>query len=72
MPYRESKLTHLFKTFFEGEGKLRMLVCANPRADNYEETIVCNYAIYDLKKKNYFVYIIIYLFLFMCIEIICI
>lgn len=39
VPYRESKLTHLFKTFFEGEGKIRMIVCVNPRADYYDETI---------------------------------
>ncbi|GFU29884.1 kinesin-like protein KIF23 [Nephila pilipes] len=37
VPYRESKLTHLFKTFFEGEGKIRMIVCINPRADDYDE-----------------------------------
>ncbi|GIY46116.1 kinesin-like protein KIF23 [Caerostris extrusa] len=39
VPYRESKLTHLFKTFFEGEGKIRMIVCVNPRADDYDEVI---------------------------------
>ncbi|KFM83444.1 Kinesin-like protein KIF23, partial [Stegodyphus mimosarum] len=38
VPYRESKLTHLFKTFFEGEGRIRMIVCINPRADDYDET----------------------------------
>lgn len=38
VPYRETKLTHLFKTFFEGEGKIRMIVCVNPRADDYDET----------------------------------
>ncbi|KAG8201735.1 hypothetical protein JTE90_012795 [Oedothorax gibbosus] len=35
--YRDSKLTHLFKTFFEGEGKIRMIVCVNPSVDNYDE-----------------------------------
>lgn len=39
VPYRESKITHLFKNFFEGEGHVRMVVCANPRADDYDETI---------------------------------
>lgn len=39
VPYRESKLTHLFKTFFEGEGKIKMIVCVNPQADYYDETI---------------------------------
>ena len=37
--YRESKLTHLFKSYFEGEGKIKMVICANPSADEYEETI---------------------------------
>lgn len=39
VPYRESKITHLFKNFFEGEGQVRMVVCANPRAEDYDETI---------------------------------
>ncbi|CAG4967757.1 unnamed protein product [Colias eurytheme] len=39
VPYRESKLTHLFKNFFEGEGQVRMVVCANPRAEDYDETL---------------------------------
>ncbi|XP_013200632.1 kinesin-like protein KIF23 [Amyelois transitella] len=39
VPYRESKITHLFKNFFEGEGQVRMIVCANPRADDYDETL---------------------------------
>ncbi|XP_057322889.1 kinesin-like protein KIF23 [Microplitis mediator] len=39
VPYRDSKLTHLFKNYFDGEGKVRMIVCVNPRADDYDETI---------------------------------
>ncbi|XP_043480547.1 kinesin-like protein KIF23 [Leptopilina heterotoma] len=39
VPYRDSKLTHLFKNFFEGEGQVRMIVCVNPRKDDYDETI---------------------------------
>ncbi|KAG8035707.1 hypothetical protein G9C98_001135, partial [Cotesia typhae] len=39
VPYRESKLTHMFKNYFDGEGKVRMVVCINPRADDYDETI---------------------------------
>ncbi|KAG7295566.1 hypothetical protein JYU34_021807 [Plutella xylostella] len=39
VPYRESKITHLFKNFFEGEGQVRMVVCANPRAEDYDETV---------------------------------
>ncbi|KAG1689906.1 Kinesin-like protein KIF23 [Nymphon striatum] len=39
VPYRDTKLTHLFKNYFDGEGKVRMIVCINPRADDYDETI---------------------------------
>lgn len=38
VPYRDSKLTHLFKNYFEGEGHVRMVVCVNPRAEDYDET----------------------------------
>ena len=37
VPYRDSKLTHLFKNFFDGEGKVRMIICLNPRTQDYEE-----------------------------------
>ena len=36
-PYRESKLTSFFKSFFDGEGRIRMILCVNPTADGYEE-----------------------------------
>ncbi|XP_015434193.1 PREDICTED: kinesin-like protein KIF23 isoform X2 [Dufourea novaeangliae] len=39
VPYRDSKLTHLFKNYFDGEGQVRMIVCANPRANDFDETI---------------------------------
>ena len=39
VPYRESKLTHLFKSFFEGCGKVKMVVCVNPRAEDCAETL---------------------------------
>ncbi|XP_011505660.1 PREDICTED: kinesin-like protein KIF23 [Ceratosolen solmsi marchali] len=39
VPYRDSKLTHLFKNYFDGEGQVRMIVCVNPRTDDYDETI---------------------------------
>ncbi|KAI6660929.1 Kinesin-like protein KIF23 [Oopsacas minuta] len=39
VPFRDSKLTHLFKNFFDGEGKVRMVVCVNPRTEDYDETI---------------------------------
>lgn len=40
VPYRESRLTHMFKNFFDGEGKVRMVVCLNPQANDYEENLV--------------------------------
>lgn len=40
VPYRDSKVTHLFKNYFDGEGKVRMIVCVNPKADDYDETMV--------------------------------
>ncbi|KAK8396601.1 hypothetical protein O3P69_004941 [Scylla paramamosain] len=39
IPYRDSKLTHYFKNFFDGDGKVRMVVCVNPRSDDYDETL---------------------------------
>jgi kinesin family member 23 len=38
VPYRDSKLTHLFKNFFDGEGQVKMIVCINPRVEDYDET----------------------------------
>ena len=40
VPYRDSKLTHLFKNYFDGEGKVCMTVCVSPSAADYDETIV--------------------------------
>lgn len=42
VPYRDSKVTHLFKNYFDGEGKVKMVVCVNPKVDDYEETMVCS------------------------------
>ncbi|XP_033220506.1 kinesin-like protein KIF23 [Belonocnema kinseyi] len=39
VPYRDSKVTHMFKNYFDGEGQVRMIVCVNPRTDDYDETI---------------------------------
>jgi kinesin family protein 23 len=39
VPYRDSKLTHLFKNYFDGDGKVKMVVCVSPRAEDYDETI---------------------------------
>ncbi|XP_038563289.1 kinesin-like protein KIF23 isoform X3 [Micropterus salmoides] len=40
VPYRDSKVTLLFKNYFDGEGKVRMIVCVNPKADDYDETML--------------------------------
>lgn len=39
VPYRDTKLTHLFKNYFDGEGKVRMVVCVSPHEEDYDETI---------------------------------
>lgn len=39
VPYRDSKLTLLFKNTFDGEGKVRMVVCVSPHAEDYDESI---------------------------------
>lgn len=51
VPYRDSKLTYLFKNYFDGEGQVRMIVCINPRADDYDETIVSKEML-DLRTKQ--------------------
>ena len=37
VPYRQSKLTSFFKSYFDGEGRIRMILCVNPTVDGYEE-----------------------------------
>uniref|UniRef100_A0A1A9WZH7 Kinesin-like protein n=1 Tax=Glossina brevipalpis TaxID=37001 RepID=A0A1A9WZH7_9MUSC len=45
IPYRDSKITHLFKNYFEGEGQVSMIVCINPRAeDRFENAHVMKFA----------------------------
>ncbi|KAL1241476.1 Kinesin-like protein [Trichinella spiralis] len=39
VPYRDSRLTHMFKNYFDGEGKVRMIVCVNPAAADYDENL---------------------------------
>ncbi|XP_017885702.1 kinesin-like protein KIF23 isoform X2 [Ceratina calcarata] len=39
VPYRDSKLTHLFKNYFDGDGQVRMIICVNPRSEDYDETL---------------------------------
>lgn len=40
VPYRDAKITHLFKSYFDGEGQVRMIVCINPRREDFDETTV--------------------------------
>ena len=39
VPYRDSRLTLLFKNYFEGEGRVVMIVCVNPSAEDFEENL---------------------------------
>ncbi|XP_074593708.1 kinesin-like protein KIF23 [Brevipalpus obovatus] len=39
VPYRDNKLTHLFKSYFEGEGKIKMIICVNPGSADFDETL---------------------------------
>ncbi|KAJ4426693.1 hypothetical protein ANN_26491 [Periplaneta americana] len=40
VPYRDSKMTHLFKNYFDGEGQVEMIICVNPRCEDYDETLI--------------------------------
>lgn len=40
VPYRDSKLTYLLKNYFEGKSQIHALICVNPTADDFDETIV--------------------------------
>lgn len=40
IPYRESRLTQLFKNYFEGKGSIKMVVCINPASTDFDENIV--------------------------------
>ena len=51
VPYRDSKITHLFKNYFDGEGKVRMVVCVNPKAEEYDESIVSILFSYSISMK---------------------
>ena len=45
IPYRSSKLTHLFRNFFEVIGGVKLVICINPGAAEFEENInVLNFA----------------------------
>lgn len=46
VPYRDAKITHLFKNYFDGEGQVRMIVCINPRSEDFDESSVSILFIY--------------------------
>ncbi|CAG9771784.1 unnamed protein product [Ceutorhynchus assimilis] len=39
VPYRDSRLTFIFKHYFEGDGTVKMVVCVNPSLEDFEENI---------------------------------
>ena len=39
VPYRDDKLTHLFRNYFEGTGSVKMIVCINPRVQDFDENV---------------------------------
>ncbi|KAF5304400.1 hypothetical protein FQA39_LY19007 [Lamprigera yunnana] len=39
VPYRDSRLTLLFKNYFEGDGETRMILCINPSEQDHEENL---------------------------------
>ncbi|KAG5896901.1 hypothetical protein JTB14_033539 [Gonioctena quinquepunctata] len=39
VPYRDSRLTYLFKNYFEGDGNVQMIVCINPSFNDHEENL---------------------------------
>ncbi|KAF7264077.1 kinesin family member pavarotti [Rhynchophorus ferrugineus] len=39
VPYRDSRLTFLFKHYFEGDGTVKMIVCINPSIEDFEENM---------------------------------
>ena len=38
--YRNCKLTHLFKNYFDGNGLIRMVICITPEIEDFNETVV--------------------------------
>ncbi|XP_065178180.1 kinesin-like protein KIF23 isoform X2 [Sycon ciliatum] len=39
VPYRDSKITQLFKNFFEGDGKVRMIICCSSSNSDFDEML---------------------------------
>ena len=75
VPYRDSRLTHLFKNYFDGEGKVRMVVCVNPSANEYDETVVCKRVYYcmlfDVVCAFYVHRVFTTVFLVKCVHFMC-
>ena len=45
MPYRSSKITHMFRNFFEILGGVKLVICLNPAASEFNENLdVLNFA----------------------------
>lgn len=63
VPYRDSKVTHYFKNYFDGEGKVKMVVCVNPKADDYDETLVSKGELCKLKKEKGSLLLLFYLYI---------
>lgn len=65
--YRDCKLTFIFKNFFEGFGRIRMIVCVNPQPLDYEENVVSVWWVYgganqgiSRERKSFVFYDIIF------------
>ena len=39
VPYRSSKITHIFRNFFEVLGGVKLVICINPAAAEFEENL---------------------------------
>jgi len=53
IPYRDDKLTNFLKSYFEGQGRIRMLLCINQRAEDYDENLV-SHTVWPLTTSEYF------------------
>ena len=39
VPYRSSKITHIFRHFFEVLGGVKLVICINPNGEEFEENL---------------------------------
>ena len=53
VPYRGSKITHYLKNYFDGDGKVKMVICVNPLASDYDETLVSCCFVMKLSLNSY-------------------